>query len=146
MKKPLTRQIINLLSKNEKAIKANDIARRLDAPVERVRQTLYYLHVNDRVVRAKTGYYTAKLVTPEQPTHAAMNDLHRENLMLNDRVNKLKDEVEKYHNWCLDWRAQVEKANVDKKECEKKYDHSLAVISYLEERLMNLIKHVNNNE
>ena len=149
--KPLTKQIIELLNKQDKAVKPKFIIDALKANPKRVYVALSNMFNSGRISRSHGYYYVHRLENETkpivaQPTHDAMNQLHRENLMLNTRIEKLIGEVDKYHGWCLDWRAQVEKLNEHKKEWEKKYSHSLAVISYLEERLMNLIKHVHDNE
>ena len=149
-KKPLTKLIVNLLSKVEGPLKASDIAHRLDVPSNKVHQTLYNLCTKNRISRPRTGYYSLKAVEteklPTQPTHDHMNKLHRENLVLENRLRASKSEIDKYHQWCLDWKAMVEKAENDKKEWEKKYGHSLAVITYLEDRLMNIMKHVHDTQ
>jgi hypothetical protein len=142
-KQSATKQILNLLN-TKGGYKPKDLIKELKLPASNIYAGLAYLHKKKKIAKEEDGVYiTQSLQMPLYKEKKAVSSRATTNKVALDNtkyIRSLETQVhtlEKLHDG---WRQNYKKLEADYTQAKIMYLNSQAVVTYLEEKVAQLIK------
>ena len=142
MRKQTAKQKI-LSALETKGMKPKDVAIATKLNIKSVYATLHKLYTSGAIVKDVSGAYIVQ-------HKDELNEKHVEKLtsktikVFKDKIEEQREEIEKYHGWCLEWKKMVKEAEDKEKEDKNFITRLCTLVNYLEGRVTELTIEVHN--